>query len=148
MVAKTSFTQSHGKSTEDVVSIFSGKFLEEDVFLKPGGLAIFFPPSSQPSVDFMCTSLYRFCMGRFCSSKVTQQMTLLGRATILKVLGICEGRWVKMIWVRSVSVLSMSHESAPATLFWDPGNHWLCSWIPYFIYLVAWLLATSILTIA
>ncbi len=145
---KSPFTQSHGNSTEDVASIFSGEFLKEDVFPKPCGLAIFFPPSPWPSMVYVCTSLYHFCTGSFCSSEVTQQTILLGRGTILKVLGICEGTWVTRIWVSSASVLSMSRESASATLFWDPGNHWLYPQIPWFMYLVAWLLATSILTIA
>jgi hypothetical protein len=68
---KSPFTKSHGESTDDVASIFSGEFLEEDVFSKPYGLAILFPPSPKPSMVFMCTSLYRFCTGSFCSSKVT-----------------------------------------------------------------------------
>ncbi len=145
---KSPFMQSHGECTDDVASIFSGEFLEEDVFSKPCGLAIFFPPPPQPSMVFMCTFLYRFCMGSFCSSKVTQQTISLGRGTILKILGICEGTWVKKNWGSSASVLSMFRKSESATLFWDPGIHWLCSRILWFMYLVAWLLVTSILTVA
>jgi hypothetical protein len=51
MVEKVSlFMQSHGKSTDDVASIFSEEFLKEDVVSKPCRLAIFFPLSPQPSM--------------------------------------------------------------------------------------------------
>jgi hypothetical protein len=43
---KSPFMQSHSKSTDDVASIFFWEFLEEDIFSKPCGLAIFFPLSS------------------------------------------------------------------------------------------------------
>ena len=52
------------------------------------------------------------------------------------------------MFVSSASVLSQSRDRASATLFSEPGNHWLSSLIPYDMYCRACFLAMSIRTAA
>lgn len=88
---KSSFTHSHGESTDDVWALFAVESLEEEVVSEPYGFAIFAPPFPRPRVVVLCSSLYRSCTGSLSSREVTKEEISLGRGTILKGIGTCEG---------------------------------------------------------
>jgi hypothetical protein len=95
---KSPFTDSHGKTAEYVCSFASCEVCKKDVPCKSCMITVLIPLFPRLSMVIVCTSLYRCCTGSFCSSKVSQETILLGRGTILKEFGTCEGTWVKK-WV-------------------------------------------------
>ncbi len=97
----------------------------ENISCESCEVALFDPSFPQPRVVIVCTYLCCGFAGSLCRSKVIQDTILLGRVTILKEVGTCEGTCDKRIWVSLLSVLSMSRKSASATWFLVPGNHWL-----------------------
>ena len=98
---KSSFMDSRGETAEYVGSFVSGEVREEDIPSESCFVAVLIPLFPRPSMVIVCTSLYRCCTGSFCSSEVSQETISLGRGTILKEFGTCDGTWVKRIWVSS-----------------------------------------------
>jgi hypothetical protein len=77
-----SLSESHGKGSNDLVSLGSGEGVEEDVVAGSNGLKI--PGETVPrlSVVLVCASRNCSFTGSFCSNKVSHELILLGSSAI------------------------------------------------------------------
>ncbi len=75
---KSSFTESHGKGTNDLVSLGSCEGVQEDVVADSDGLKVSGEAWPQPSLDLVCASRNCSLTGSFCSNKVSHELILFG----------------------------------------------------------------------
>jgi hypothetical protein len=79
---KASLPESHGKGSNDLISLGSGEGVEEDVVADSNGLKI--PRETVPrlSMVLMCASHNCSFTGSFCSNEVSHKLILLGSGAI------------------------------------------------------------------
>ncbi len=94
-------------------------------------VAVFEVADPRPSVVLVCVSTNCGLTGNQSSSKVSQEVTFLGRGTILKCLGSWEGQGEQKIFVSSLLDRSSSQERALVTVLSAPQNNWLYSRIAW-----------------
>jgi hypothetical protein len=133
---------SHGESPHEFDSLLLGDVVEEIISSKSDAVAIVDVLVPHPSIVFVCSSANPDFTGSQSSSKVSHKVISLGRGTILKCSGTCEGQWEQRILVSSLSVRSSSRGRASATWLSPPQNHWLYSCILCFRECDAWRQAT------
>ncbi len=79
---KSSFTESHGKGIDDLVSLESCEGVEEDVVADSDGLEVSGEASPRPSLVLVCASRNCSLTGSFCSNEVSHELILLGSGAI------------------------------------------------------------------
>ncbi len=79
---KSPLPESHGKSSDDIVSLRSRKGVKEDVVANTNGFEIPGEMVPLPSVVLVCASRNCSFTGSFCSNKVSHKLILLGNGTI------------------------------------------------------------------
>ncbi len=79
---KLSLPESHGKCSNDLVSLRSHEAIEEDVMADANGFEIPGETVPQLSVVLVCASRNCSFTGSFCSNEVSHKLILLGNGTI------------------------------------------------------------------
>ncbi len=83
---------SHGKSPHDCNSVLLGHSIEEIVPVKADAVPVFGVAGPRPSIVLVFFSANFGFGSNQNSSKVSQETIFLGRGTILKCGGTCEGQ--------------------------------------------------------
>jgi hypothetical protein len=71
---KSPFTESHGKGTDDLVSLGSCEGVKEDVVANSDGLEVSREASPRPSLVLVCASRNCSLTGSFCSNEVSHEL--------------------------------------------------------------------------
>jgi hypothetical protein len=79
---KSPFTESHGKGTDDLVSLGSCEGVEEDVVADSNGLEVLGKALPRPSLVLVCASRNCSLMGSFCSNEASHELILLGSSAM------------------------------------------------------------------
>jgi hypothetical protein len=79
---KLPLLESHGKDSDDLVSLGSGEGVKEDVVANSDGLEVSGETVPQPSMVLVCASHNCSFTGSFCSNKVSHKLILLGSGAI------------------------------------------------------------------
>ncbi len=79
---KLPLLESHGKSSDDLVSLGSGEGVEKDIVANSDGLKVSGETVPRPSVVLVCASHNCSFTGSFCSNEVSHELISLGSGAI------------------------------------------------------------------